>query len=267
MELKRESLANTKVWTRANIHLPQFDIGKMMKKTYQNPTWVHFGAGNIFRGYIAALQQKVLESGKADTGIIAIESYDEEIIKSIYTPFDNLSLQVIMNADGTLEKTVVASISEGLVSSCGSSDDWARLTEILTNPSLQMVSFTITEKGYNLYDISGNILPNVQEDISNKPMCPKHVMSQIAALLYIRFKSGGLPVAVVSMDNCSHNGEKLCSAVMTIAEKWARNKLVEDDFITYLSDTGKVTFPWSMIDKITPRPSKVVQKALNAAGF
>ena len=33
-----------------------------------------------------------------------------------------------------------------------------------------------------------------------------------AALLLERFNAGGTPIAVVSMDNCSHNGEKLAAA-------------------------------------------------------
>jgi len=34
-------------------------------------------------------------------------------------------------------------------------------------------------------------------------------MGIVAALLLERYNAGGAPVAVVSMDNCSRNGEKL----------------------------------------------------------
>ncbi len=64
------------------------------------------------------------------------------------------------------------------------------------------------------------------------------------------------------MDNCSHNGEKLQASVMTVAKAWLEKGYVGQDFIDYLSDESKITFPWSMIDKITPRPHKIVEESL-----
>ena len=80
-------------------------------------------------------------------------------------------------------------------------------------------------------------------------------------------KANGTPLAVVSMDNCSHNGEKLQSSVMTVAKAWAEKGFVGQDFIDWLSDETKVSFPWSMIDKITPRPHKIVEEALVKDGI
>ncbi len=64
------------------------------------------------------------------------------------------------------------------------------------------------------------------------------------------------------MDNGSHNGEKLQSSVMTVAKAWAEKGYVGQDFIAYLEDESKIAFPWSMIDKITPRPHKIVEEQL-----
>ena len=74
------------------------------------------------------------------------------------------------------------------------------------------------------------------------------------ALLYERFKAGKLPLTVQSMDNCSHNGDKVKTAVHTYAAKWVKQGLVPVEFLAYVQDETKITFPWSMIDKITPRP-------------
>lgn len=41
---------------------------------------------------------------------------------------------------------------------------------------------------------------------------------------------------------------------------------MEDGFIAYLSDREQVSFPWSMIDKITPRPADSVLAELENAG-
>lgn len=267
LDLSREGIKNGKPWTESGIELPGFQADEMIRVTRDNPAWVHFGAGNIFRGFIAVLQQTLLNKGVANTGIVAVEAFDWEIIDQIYKPYDNLSLLATMNIDGTLAKKVVGSISEGLVGDPARPEDWARLKEIFTRPSLQMASFTITEKGYSLKGISGKYFSEVELDMQQGPAQPRHLMAKVASLAYTRFITGELPVAFVSMDNCSHNGEKLKSAIITIAQKWAENKLVEKDFLAYLNDPAKVTFPWTMIDKITPRPSETVQTALTALGF
>ncbi|MGC7870666.1 mannitol dehydrogenase family protein [Desulfosporosinus sp. SYSU MS00001] len=267
LDLSREGIKDGKPWTESGIELPGFQADEMIRVTRDNPAWVHFGAGNIFRGFIAVLQQTLLNKGVANTGIVAVEAFDWEIIDQIYKPYDNLSLLATMNVDGTLAKKVVGSISEGLVGDPARPEDWARLKETFTRPSLQMASFTITEKGYSLKGISGKYFSDVELDMQQGPSQPRHLMAKVASLAYTRFITGELPVAFVSMDNCSHNGEKLKSAIITIAQKWAENKLVEKDFLAYLNDPAKVTFPWTMIDKITPRPSETVQTALTALGF
>lgn len=267
LELSRESIRNSKEWQDAGIELPGYDYDKMAAITRENPTWVHFGAGNIFRGFTAVLQQTLLNTGKADKGIIAVETFDFEVIDKIYAPYDNLSLLVIMKPDGSLDKKVVGSISEGLVGDVSREQDWKRLKEIFTKPSLQLASFTITEKGYSLKKISGEYFDDVLKDMEEGPEKPRHAMSKVTAMAYTRYKSGRLPIAFVSMDNCAHNGEKLHAAVEAIAQKWIDNGLVEKGFIEYINDSSKVSFPWSMIDKITPRPSEDVKAALNTAGF
>ena len=69
------------------------------------------------------------------------------------------------------------------------------------------------------------------------------------------------------MDNCSHNGEKLSSSVLEVVRAWRQNGFVPAEFAAYMENPAKVGFPWSMIDKITPRPSPVVQQALEQDGL
>lgn len=264
--LNKESLKKASDWQQAGIEVLNYDYQNMSDLTSENPTWVHFGAGNIFRGFIAMLQQELLNAGKVNTGIIAVETYDYEIIDKIYKPYDNLGVLAIMNADGSLEKKLIGSIGESLVGDASRDSDWARLQTIFAKPSLQIVSFTITEKGYNLKGISGEYLPEVQADMANGPERPQNVMGKIAALAYFRYKHGELPIALVSMDNCSHNGDKLYGAVEAIAREWAARGFVEAGFLEYINDPQKVSFPWSMIDKITPRPSESVKSTLQEIG-
>lgn len=259
MELTYNGIQNRSEWESKGIKLPQFDINNMKKKTAQSPQWIHFGAGNIFRGFIGSVAQTLLNSGDIETGIIAAESFDFDIIDKIYKPYNNLTLNVLMGKDGELYTEVLGGIAEGI-----KANDYDKLKSIAENPSLQLISFTITEKGYAVKGADGQLLNIAKSDIANGLVNPKHTMSIIALMLYYRFKSCAAPIAVVSMDNCSHNGEKLKNGVMTIAEGWLDNKTIDTGFIDYLNE--KVSFPWSMIDKITPRPDNSVKEQLVRLG-
>lgn len=259
MKLNYQGIQDTAAWEKAGVKLPSFDWKEMAAQTEKNPTWVHFGAGNIFRGFIAALQQRLLEQGLVKGGIVAADTFDYGIIDSIYDPFDSMTLMVSLLPDGSMKKEVIASIAKGLRAGGAYPQDMESLKAIFRNPSLQMVSFTITEKGYALKNIQGEFFPFVQADFDNGPAKCSHAMSLVASLLLERYNAGGTPIAVVSMDNCSHNGEKLKGSILTVVEKWLEKGFVSAAFADWVKDESKVSFPWSMIDKITPRPAKVVE--------
>ena len=251
MVLNNKSIKNRAAWEAMGYRLPKFDRDAMVEETLKNPTWLHFGAGNIFKAFQADACQRLLDAGLAQTGIIAAERREKKPEAN-----DNLTIKVTLKADGNLEKAVVASIAEK-VYLYGSE---ARLKEIFENPSLQMVSFTITEKGYALYDAKGEYLPDVAADLAGKPEDAKSYMGKITALLCARYLKNKAPLAMVSMDNCSHNGDKLKAAITCFAEKWGG-----PGFNAWLKES--VSFPWSMIDKITPGPDASVAAMLKEDGL
>jgi fructuronate reductase len=254
-------------WKEKGYELPEYDREQISKNTKENPTWIHFGAGNIFRGFPAAGLQKILNSKAYEKGVIVAEGFDYEIIEKAYQPFDNLSLLVVLKSNGTIEKRVIGSVTESLVADSTNAKDWERLKEIFKNPSLQMASFTITEKGYSLVNSQGDYLDAVSNDFREGPKQPGNIMGKVTALLFERYQNGGYPIAMVSMDNCSHNGDKLFAAVETYAKNWVNHGFAEEGFLRYINDSARVTFPWSMIDKITPRPDDKVKQMLEKDGF
>lgn len=263
MELTLKSLHDDRdAFLAAGYHLPEFDYDTVHKNTVEHPHWIHFGAGNIFRAFQANVAQNLLNSGVLDTGLIATEGYDYEIIEKSYRPHDNLSILATLKADNTVEKTIVGSIMESLILDSKNEAEYARLREIFKNPSLQMASFTITEKGYATANAKGEFFPAVAADFEKGPEAPESYLGKVVSLLYTRYTHGALPIAMVSMDNCSHNGDKLYAAVNAFAKAWTDNGLVEAGFLGYVNDQTKVTFPWSMIDKITPRPDAKVEAML-----
>jgi fructuronate reductase len=246
---------NAAEWEAKGYELPKFDIKAVREKTAKEPTWVHFGGGNIFRAFPAAILNDALNTGKYDRGVIVAETFDFEVVDKAYTPYQNLSLLVSLQSTGTVEKKVIASVTEALKADY-QFDDWQRLVEIFKAPTLQMISFTITEKGYTYNET----------DLA-RGMKPLFAMGKVCALLYERWQAGQLPLTVQSMDNCSHNGDKVKAGVMAYAERWVNDGLVPQAFLHYLKDETKITFPWSMIDKITPRPHEKVKELLAADGF
>lgn len=267
MKLSTEGLKNQQEWLEKGYHLPQYDRAAMIAETRENPVWVHFGAGNIFRAFQANLAQGLLEEGSAKAGITVCEGFDYEIVEKQYRPHDDLSVLVTLKADGTIEKSVIGSIGESTILDSENDAEYTRLKEIFSRDSLQLCTFTVTEKGYSLVNGKGEELPAVTADFAAGPEKPQSYIGKVVSLLYTRYLSGKKPIAMVSTDNCSHNGEKLYAAVMAFAKAWIANGLAEKGFEEYLNDESKVSFPWSMIDKITPRPDASVEEMLRKDGL
>ena len=266
MKLNAKGLLNRKEWEEKGYALPQFDRAAVTAATKENPFWIHFGPGNIFRAFQANVVQRLLNEGLLDRGLVVAEGYDYEIVEKMNRPHDDYNLLVTLKANGSVEKTVIGSVVESLTVNSENETDWNRLKEIFTKDSLQMASFTITEKGYSLVNGRGDYLPGVPEDLANGPEHAMSYMGKVSALVYARYEAGQKPIAMVSMDNCSHNGDKLYAAVNAFAENWVKNGLVDAGFLAYVNDKSKVSFPWSMIDKITPRPDASVEAILKADG-
>ena len=265
VKLSYEGLKDRAGWDAAGVALPDYDPAKLAEDTKKDPRWVHFGIGNIFRIFLGGAADALIRSGDLDRGITCAEAFDFEVADKIYAPHDNLTLAVTLHADGNRDLRVLGSLSEAV--KADGPAGMARLREIFASPGLQMVSFTITEKGYALRDAAGRYFPHVLEDMRHGPDAVHGVIGILTALLLHRYEAGQLPLALVSMDNVSQNGEKLRQAVLETANNWVDNENAPCSFLRYLTDPEKITFPWTMIDKITPRPSPAVAESLAEAGI
>lgn len=267
MDLSKSNLSKTDFWDSINVVLPKYDIDSVIKATTANPTWLHVGGGNIFRAFIARINQRLLNQGLTDTGIVVCGTQDYENFERVYKPFDNLSIICDLRPDGNTGYEIIGNITEAVAANYDIKENIERLNDIARNPSLQIISFTITEKGYALRDADGNLFETAAKDMESGPSHPLTCMGFIASLLYERFKAGMYPLALVSMDNCSHNGDKLKSSLLEIIDAWVGKGLVEKSFHDYVVDPSRIAYPWSMIDKITPRPSDEILNKLTGLGI
>ena len=100
-------------------------------------------------------------------------------------------------------------------------------------------SFTITKR-LCLVDSAGEYLGLVKNSLVQDMKTP-HLMGKITALLYEKFM---LLTAntMVSMDNCSHSGDKLFAAI----EAWTaldRERIRLKGILDYIRDKNRVSFP------------------------
>lgn len=267
MDLTLQGIKRVDEWKKAGIQLPAYVVEAVWEKSRKSPRWVHFGIGNIFRVFLGGIADSLLSQGELDRGITCVESFDYELVDTIYSPFDNLALAVILNGDGTRDIKVLSSLAEALKADFTLADSYSRLAEIFRCPDLQFVSFTITEKGYALRNADGNYSNLALADIENGPSAAKGAMAIVTAMLIERYRSGATPIALVSMDNCSHNGDVLRASILEMTTAWVHKGFADEGFAAYVNDPSKVSFPWTMIDKITPRPSLEIASDLEKLGL
>ncbi|PLS32003.1 mannitol dehydrogenase [Bifidobacterium margollesii] len=266
LHLTDDFKANAAEWEAAGTKLPQYDPKAVAEYTAEHPYWVHFGAGNLFREVQALIAQDLLNQGEVKAGVIVAETFDADIITDAYKPYDNRGLSVILKSDGSVETELVASVAESF--GVKAHDEvWDGLVKVFTNPELQFVTVTITEKGYAIRNNDGELLPWIAPEVENGPDSAVSAMGAITALLLERYKAGQLPIAMVSTDNFSQNGDRFRSVIVDFAKLWADKGFVPEDFVTYVEDPAKVAFPLTMIDRITPNPADSVSKLLEEKGF
>lgn len=253
--------------TKMGVKLPSFDVDATRAAGARQPVWIHFGGGNLYRAFHAEIAQDVMDAGGLDRGVVVVETFSPFTVDEVYAPYDENILQVIMHEDGALEERVLASTAASLFCNPKRPDDYAQVQKYFESDELQFASFTITEKGYALKDPSGEFFGYVAAEIANGPEAAASTMGIVAALLLARYEAGAAPIALVSTDNFSQNGRRFRDAVLTIANGWYEAGHVSQGFIEYVSDESRVSFPWSMIDRITPNPAEAVAQRLAAEGW
>ena len=250
------------------IQLPKHDVDAARKAGAEQPQWIHFGGGNLYRAFHAEIAQDLLDEGLMDRGVVVAETFSPFTVDNVYKPYGCDSLEVVMRADGTLHERVLASTADAVFANPAKSPaGYAQLKRYFESPELQLATFTITEKGYGLRDASGKLFPYVEKELEEGPEHAASTMGIVCALLLARFEAGATPVAMASTDNFSQNGARFRNAVLTVAEGWHDHGHVSREFVDYVSDEKRVSFPWSMIDRITPNPSPETEEALKEQGF
>ena len=160
----------------------------------------------------------------------------------VMTAQDCLYTLVIKHPDGSLHPRVVGSIIAYLFAP----DDPEAVLELMADPGTRIVSLTITEGGYLVHPVTGDFDaddPTIQKDLQ-AGAAPSSAFGFITEALSRRRDRRVPPFTVVSCDNIPGNGEVAHKMISAFA------RLKDPELADWVD--REVTFPNSMVDRITP---------------
>ncbi len=256
-------------FTAAGYRLPRFDYDKIKENTLTRPVWIHFGTDNTFRSLLTGLVQRLLNDNVLDVGLIAAEGLDYEIMEKGLRPHNGLNILATLNADRSVEKTILGSIVETLILDSRNEGQFGRLKAIFSKPSLQIASFGGAQDvcPEAAAPLSPSVSRLVASDLEAGPGQPKSYMGKVASLLYARYRCGALPIAMVSTEGRPQSAIQLQNSVERFARSWAEKGVADAAFWDYVRDPSKVSFPRALLDKIAPKPDARVEALLAMDGI
>lgn len=208
---------------------------------------VHIGVGGFHRAHQAwYLEHYHRTTGDSTWGITGIG----------LLPSDSEFLAQLQNQDGLYSLTLVdqqarhTEIIGAITRVIAAADNPEQAIAALADPATRIISMTITEGGY-LYDFETDRFmsdhPLVKQDLT-EPDTPKSIFGYLSRALRQRMDTGSGPVTLMTCDNVPGNGRVLGDSLRAYVTLSGDTELLE-------WVTTHVSFPNSMVDRITPTPS------------
>jgi fructuronate reductase len=201
--------------------------------------FAHIGVGAFHRCHQAEYTEDALEAGADDRAEIGINIRPPSIGEQL-TPQDGLYTRLLVEGEKA-EARVIGSIMRVL--------DADRETEMavaaLADPAIDVITMTVTEKGYCHIPASGAIdweRPEISEDL--KQASGRRSLPGFLAEMFSRRMAANAPVTLISCDNIPGNGHILRNVVSSFAGEADRA------LAGWMSDN--VRFPSTMVDRIVP---------------
>ena len=227
-----------------NSSLIETELTKLPRPVRNKPIFtpriIHFGPGAFFRSFVASLIDEVNDKSDEKWGILAVSLNSESTFDKLVSQ-DFVFNSLAMSSVGK-EVQQISSISDFLVAQ----KDSQAVLDALSDENIEIVSLTITEKGY-CYNSEKRSLDftnqKIVEDLSNSEN-PQTAVGFIVAGLRERYLKRESPFTVLSCDNLPNNGAIVKKIVLDFAQK------IDLAFANWISK--QVCFPSTMVDRITP---------------
>ena len=220
------------------------------------PGILHIGVGNFHRAHEEYFTNKLLaDVSQQEWGICGamLLPGDERLYKALKKQNNEYTLTVC----GRTGKDEAYRIGSLVKLIWGIENPEAVIAEI-ADKNIRIITLTITEGGYNIEKSTGEFMldnEDVKYDLQN-PQAPKTAFGFVAEGLRKRMNSGNGPITILSCDNLQHNGNTARKAFTSFIQ-------AQDVELAKWMEKN-VTFPNSMVDRITPatRPDDIAR--LNA---
>jgi fructuronate reductase len=204
------------------------------------PGIVHLGIGAFHRAHQAFYTEAVLNQFGGDWGIIG-SSLRSASVRDQLVPQDCLYTLVERSSEGE-KLQIIGAVTDTLVGP----ENPAALIASMTQPSIKIISLTVTEKGYCHDPATGNLNlnhPDILHDLQNLDK-PVSAIGYLIAALKKRYDQKQKGFTILSCDNLPNNGEVLEKVILQFAQK------ISADFAQWIKQNA--TFPCTMIDRIVP---------------
>lgn len=203
---------------------------------------LHFGPGNFHKAHQAVYLDKLMNEGiDRDWSIIGASVMPGDAnLRKVMLEQDLLST-VVTQSSSVSEAQVIGPMIDYLPIGDGEA-----ILDAMSDPSIRIVSLTVTEGGYFVNAATGKFdkqHPVIQADVAEYDN-PKTVFGLIVKGFEQRRAAGKAPFTVMSCDNLPHNGHAARAAVVGFAE------LVDASLAEWISENS--SFPNGMVDRITP---------------
>jgi mannitol 2-dehydrogenase len=217
--------------------LPEYDRKAL------RPGIVHIGLGNFHRAHMAVyLDDLFALEGAQDWAILgAGVRLPDAAMRDALRAQDCLSTVIELDPTGKRARRVGAMVDFLPVEPANGA-----LIAAMKDPSIRIVSLTVTEGGYFINPATGAFDPNddsIRHDAAH-PAAPRTAFGAILAALEARRAAGVAPFTVMSCDNLPGNGVVTRAAVAGLA------RLRDAKLADWVE--AEVAFPNGMVDRITP---------------
>ena len=247
VRLRRDSLSDLPATVRTPAYAPS-DL---------TPGIVHIGLGNFHRAHQAWYIHQLMQQGQAhDWAILGagMRNYDAEMRERLLAQ-DCLTTLIELDPNG-ISAEVIGPMIDYLPIEGGN----AALILKMADPSIRIVSLTVTEGGYFLDTNTGTFdtdHKDIRHDAAN-PNEPRTVFGAIVSALRQRRTNGVKPFTALSCDNLQGNGTILRNCVVGLA------RMSDPDLADWIDQNS--AFPNSMVDCIVPATTEQVLSQCLALG-
>lgn len=218
----------------ASVEPPQFAREELAEGV------VHLGLGAFHRAHQAAYLDAIAARGDLRWGVVGV-SLRSPAVRDALAPQEGLYTLVERDAAGPRAR-ILAPLKRVLVAP----EDPPAVVAAMAQPSVHLVTLTVTEKGYALAR-GGTGLdrsdPAVVADLASLEQ-PRTAIGFIVAALSARRDAGLPPFTAASCDNLPDNGALLRDAVIGLAGAH------DPGLARWIDSHG--AFPSSMVDRIVP---------------